>query len=113
MEALGNIFSTPIKPTGTTVNPASLANLNGSFLPIENKDCKNLLQVSKLDFIRINNAYNPNVIILKSIKPNGEIVKSLPIHIKGSFIKKSENIEKTFVYNLMEIKNNIPKNNGL
>ena len=88
-------------------------NLNGDFSYEKDSKLKNLLQVSKFDFIRTNNTYNPNVIILKSVLTNGEIVRTLPVHIEGSFVKTEKEKEKTFVYHLMEVKNNIPSKNRI
>jgi len=88
-------------------------NLNGNFNSSANQKTKNFLQVAKYDFIRTNNTFNPNIITLKSVFSNGEIVKTLPMHLGGSFIHKLNDSKKIFIYHLMEIKNNINKKNRI
>jgi len=92
-------------------------NLNGDFTSKSNSDLRNYLLPFKCDFIRINNVYNPNKIILKSCKTNREILKKLPINYGGSFNLKIKEknllIDKLFVYYLMEVKNNLPQENRI
>lgn len=92
-------------------------NINGDFLTDKNTDNKNYVGIFKFDFVRINNSYNPNKIILKSCKTNGEIIKMMPMDYFGSFnLKTIENkavVNKLFIYYLMEIKNNLPLNNRI
>ena len=92
-------------------------NLNGDFTSKENNDLRNYLLPFKCDFIRINNVYNPNRIILKSCLINSDILKNLPIDYSGSFNLKTKVkdlvIDKLFVYYLMEVKNNFPLENRI
>jgi hypothetical protein len=92
-------------------------NLNGDFVSKENSELRNYLGIFKCDFIRINNVYNPNKIILKSCDTHKDILKKLPMDFSGSFsIKiKKENltIDKLYAYYLMEVKNNLPLQNRI
>jgi hypothetical protein len=92
-------------------------NLNGDFEINTDNSLKNLIFPFKCSFVRINNPYNPNKIILKSCLTNKDIIKKLPLNFSGSFtFKFKENdllIEKVFVYNLMEIKNSFQKDNRI
>ena len=92
-------------------------NLNGDFASKTNTDMRNLLTPFKCDFVRINNIYNPNKIILKSCHTNQDIIKKLPVDFGGSFRIKVKDedkvIEKSFVYYLMEVKNNLPLENRI
>lgn len=92
-------------------------NLNGDFTSKENHEMRNLLLPFKCNFIRINNIYNPNKIILKSCLTNKDILKKLPMDFDGSFNLRLKDknvlIEKSFVYFLMEVKNNFPLENRI
>jgi hypothetical protein len=92
-------------------------NLNGDFMSKANNELRNYLLPFKCEFIRINNVYNPNKIILKSCQTNKNILKKLPMDFSGSFnLKiKEKNIllDKLFVYYLMEVKNNFPLENRI
>ena len=98
-------------------NGKCFLNLNGDFVSNQSSDMKNFIIPFKCDFIRINNIYNPNRIILKSCQTNLDILKRLPMDFAGSFllktIEKNLSIEKLFVYYLMEIKNNFPQDNRI
>jgi hypothetical protein len=92
-------------------------NLNGDFTSKENDELRNFILPFKCNFVRINNIYNPNKIILKSCQTNKEILKKLPMHFSGSFnlkIKeKNKLLDKLFVYYLMEVKNCFPQDNRI
>ena len=92
-------------------------NLNGDFTSKESNDLRNFIIPFKCDFIRINNVYNPNKIILKSCQTNLDILKKIPMDFHGSFNLKTKDkniiIDKVFVYYLMEVKNNFPKENRI
>jgi len=92
-------------------------NLNGDFTSKANHNMRNFLLPFKCSFIRINNVYNPNKIILKSCLTNQDILKKLPVDFGGSFAlkikEKNALIEKSFVYFLMEVKNNLPLENRI
>lgn len=92
-------------------------NLNGDFTSNESNDLRNFIIPFKCDFIRINNVYNPNKIILKSCQTNADILKNIPMDYHGSFNLKTKDknliIDKVFVYYLMEVKNNFPKENRI
>ena len=92
-------------------------NLNGDFVSNLNSELRNYLGILKCDFIRINNVYNPNKIILKSCDTHRDILKKLPMDFSGSFsiqIKKENlTIDKLYAYYLMEIKNNLPLQNRI
>ena len=57
-------------------------NLNGDFTSNKNDSLRNYIVPFKCDFIRINNNYNPNKIILKSCLTNASILKKLPMEEK-------------------------------
>ena len=88
-------------------------NLNGDFVSKKGNELRNYLLPFKCDFVRINNIYNPNRIILKSCQTNYDIIKRLPMDFSGSFNlrfkDKSAFVDKLFVYYLMEVKNNFPQ----
>jgi hypothetical protein len=92
-------------------------NLTGDFTSKLNNDFRNYLMPFKCEFVRISNLYNPNKIILKSCMVNSEIIKKLPIEFAGTFSIKSKEknviIDKSFIYFLMEIKNNFPQENRI
>lgn len=92
-------------------------NLNGDFVSRTNHALRNFLMPFECDFIRINNIYNPNKIILKSCLTNQDILKKIPMDYSGSFnLKiKEKNIlfDKLFVYYIMEVKNNFPLENRI
>jgi len=91
-----------------------LLNFNGDFYSYEENDTRNFIKIMKCDFIRINNPYNPNKIILKSILNNSEIIKKVQIIKSGSFTKRDKSGNgKIFVYHIMEVKNNIPNKNRI
>lgn len=83
-------------------------NFNGDFFSNMETHTRNFIQTIKCDFIRINNPYNPNKIILKSCPNNREILKKVSMFKSGSFTKDDGISGKIFVYHLMEVKNNIP-----
>ena len=91
--------------------------LNGDFFSNESSILKNYIFPFKCDFVRINNIYNPNKIILKSCQTNKEILKGLPLDYGGSFnliIKEKDKIlDKLFVYYLMEVKNSFAIENRI
>jgi len=92
-------------------------NLNGDFTSKKNTELRNFITPFRCDFIRINNNFNPNKIILKSCQINKDILKKLPIDFNGSFTLKIQeqntSFEKLFVYYLMEVKNNFPVENRI
>ena len=92
-------------------------NLNGDFTSNKNDSLRNYIVPFKCDFIRINNNYNPNKIILKSCLTNASILKKLPMDFGGSFNLKIKEetkiIDKSFIYYLMEVKNNFPQENRI
>lgn len=83
-------------------------NFNGDFFSNLETNTRNFIQNIKCDFIRINNPYNPNKIILKSCPNNKEILKKVSMFKNGSFTRDDGISGKIFVYHLMEVKNNIP-----
>jgi len=92
-------------------------NLNGDFTSKKNDALRNFIIPFRCDFVRINNIYNPNKIILKSCQTNSDILKKLPMDFNGSFnlkIKDGNQIfDKLFIYYLMEVKNNFPQENRI
>jgi len=92
-------------------------NLNGDFISNKSDALRNYITPFKCDFIRINNIYNPNKIILKSCQKNSDILKKLPMDFNGAFnlkIKEGNKIlDKLFVYYLMEVKGNFPQENRI
>lgn len=92
-------------------------NLNGDFTSNRNDFLRNYIVPFKCNFVRINNIYNPNKIILKSCQTNSDILKKLPIDFSGSFNLKIKDdnqiIDKSFIYYLMEVKNNFPQENRI
>lgn len=89
-------------------------NLNGDFYSIKENDTRNFIDIVKCDFIRLNNPYNPNKIILKSMKTHEELIKESPIFKNGTFTRKENGGEgKIFVYYVLEVKNSLPKKNRI
>ena len=88
-------------------------NLNGDFFSNKETKVRNYIQTIKCDFIRVNNTYNPNKIILKSSLNNEELIKKIKIFKNGSFVKEEGLVNKTFAYHIMEIKDSIPKLNRI
>jgi len=88
-------------------------NLNGNFFSNEETDTANYIKVVKSDFIRINNYYNPNKIILKSVKTNRDFLKEIPFIKHGKFKRIKNNVEKTYVYYFIEIKKSIADNSRI
>jgi len=82
-------------------------NLNGNFFSSKNTDTTNFIKIIKSDFIRINNQYNPNKIILKSIKTNKDFIREIPLIHSGKFKKIQNDIEKTYMYYFIEISKNL------
>lgn len=92
-------------------------NLNGDFTSKTNTDLRNFILPVKCDFVRVNNVYSPNKIILKNVQTNRGVLKQIPINFHGTFsskhIKNLHTIEKTFIYYFFEVKNNIPLDNRI
>lgn len=84
-------------------------NLNGDFFSKVETNTRNYIQIIKCNFIRVNNVYNPNKIILKSCLNHKQLLRKVKIYKSGSFTKEENGFGKIFVYHLMEVKNSIPE----
>lgn len=103
------------------VNNIPYLYLSGDFDSCATTDIRNFYRPIKMSFMRISNS-NPDKIILKSQKTTEGLFKDLPITQEGAFILqepvKEGNVtisiqRKSYVYNFIEIKNNLPKDNRI
>jgi len=103
-------------------NGDCFVNLNGDFNSKENNPNRNYIGIVKSNFIRIpcDNKYQ---ISLKSLKTHEDFFKEINMYFSGQFeyttINKLEQsnekqfIIKTYMYNIMEIKNSIKNDNRI
>ena len=92
--------------------------VRGDFSDFKNTDSKNLINIEKADFIRVESESNdPNQVVLKTVKLQGDFLRAgdpFSIGVFTYYVDKYEGNRiitevKSYNYNLPEIINNIPK----
>jgi len=102
-------------------NGDCFVNFNGDFTSKENDANRNFISVVKSDFIRIPDENGR--VSLRSLKTHKDLFKEIHIYYSGNFKQSSlvknkkpnedQILTKTYIYNIMEIKNSIKKENRI